>query len=385
MKFRTGIAPLAAALICGITLTARADVPPPPDIAASSYLLVDAGSNQVLVEHEAHTQLPPASLTKIMTTYVAGEAIDAGHVKLTDSVPVSVHAWQAEGSRMFIREGTEVPLSDLLRGIIIQSGNDASIAVAEYIGGSEDAFANMMNQQAEKLGLKDSYFINATGLPAEGHHTTAWDLAQLSRALINNHPTMYAMYAERTFRFNNIDQTNRNRLLWRDRSVDGIKTGHTEEAGFCLVASAIRDNMRLISVVMGTKDDNARMDESQKLIAYGFRHFETRELYGAGVVLKQNEVFYGDEDTVDLGLATPAVVTFPRGRYGDLKAELEVPKILEAPYESGVEVGRLRLTLDDKPLYEAPLVTLKPVAQAGVFSRMSDFIYLFFRELFGDD
>jgi len=221
-------------------------------------------------------------------------------------------------------------------------------------------------------------------LPADGHVTTAWDLALLSKALINRHPDSYRMYAEKSFHWNNIDQPNRNRLLWRDRSVDGVKTGHTEEAGFCLVASAARDGMRLISVVMGTKDDNARMDESQKLLSYGFRHYENRELYAADVVLKQSQIWYGESDTIDLGLTKAALLTYPRGHYEDLAVELEVPKILEAPLAAGAEVGMLRVSLEGKKLYEVPLVALSEVPEAGAISRFFDYISLFFGELFGD-
>lgn len=364
---------------------AEVRIPAPPEIAATSWLLIDAGSDQILVEHEARTPQPPASLTKIMTSYVAAEEIEAGRLKLTDKVLISEHAWKQEGSRMFVQVGTEVEVADLLRGVIIQSGNDATVAIAEHIGGSEDAFAEMMNKHARTLGLSGTHYVNSTGLPAEGHVTTAWDLAMLSKALINRHPDSYRMYAEKSFRWNDIDQPNRNRLLWRDRSVDGVKTGHTEEAGFCLVASAIRDGMRLISVVMGTKDDNARMDESQKLLSYGFRHYESRELYAADVVLKQSEIWYGESDTIDLGLAKPALVTFPRGHYEDLSVELEVPKILEAPYALGAEVGTLRVSIDGRKLFEAPLVALSEVPEGGAISRFIDFVYLFFSQLFGDD
>lgn len=366
-------------------VAANVTIPEPPAIAATSYVLVDAASEKVLVEHLSHHPQAPASLTKIMTGYVAADEIDSGRIKLTDMVNISVNAWQTEGSRMFVQEGTQVPLEALLKGVIIQSGNDATVALAEHIAGSESAFADMMNQHAKKMGLKDTHYVNSTGLPAEGHVTSAWDLAMLSKAMINEHPDSYAIYSERSFRFNNIDQMNRNRLLWHDRTVDGVKTGHTEEAGFCLVASAVRDGMRLISVVMGTASDDARMQESQKLLSYGFRHFESRELYAADVVLKQSEVFYGDEETIDLGLAKPALVTFARGHYDDLKVELEVPKILEAPYVPGAEVGTLRVTLEGEKVYEAPLVALTAVAEAGFLSRFIDFVYLFFRELFGDE
>ncbi len=370
----------------GVTVVAaEIKIPEPPEIAATSWLLIDAASDQVLVEHKARTPQPPASLTKIMTSYVAAEELESGRIKLTDKVLISENAWKQEGSRMFVQVGTEVALEDLLRGVVIQSGNDATVAIAEHIGGSEDAFAEMMNKHGKSLGLSGTHYFNSTGLPAEGHVTTAWDLAKLSKALINRHPDSYRMYSEKTFRWNDIDQPNRNRLLWRDRSVDGIKTGHTEEAGFCLVASAMRDGMRLISVVMGTEDDNARMDESQKLLSYGFRHFESREIYAADVVLKQSEIWYGESDTIDLGLAKSALVTFPRGHYEDLAVELEVPKILEAPYALGAEVGTLRVSIEGRKLFEAPLVSLTEVPEAGFISRFFDFISLFFSQLFGDD
>lgn len=375
------------ALIPGTSLTAaeKPIIPPPPQVAASSYLLMDADTGEVLVEENAHQPLPPASLTKIMTSYIAAMEIEAGRVKLTDQVPISVKAWQAPGSRMFIREGTTVPLEDLLRGIIIQSGNDASIAVAEHVAGSEDAFAAMMNQQAALLGMTSSHFANATGLPMDGHQSSAWDLAQLSVSLINRFPSHYAMYSERSFTFNDIDQPNRNRLLWRDRTVDGVKTGHTEEAGFCLVASALRDSMRLITVVMGTDSDEARMRESQKLLSYGFRYFETQQLYDAGVPLKTERLYYGEADEIELGLAKPVSVTIPRGSYDNLKAELSIPRAVEAPVVEGDELGELILSLYDEEVYRGPLVALASVEEAGIFSRFADWVSLFVADLLGSD
>jgi len=375
------------ALITGTLLDAaeKPIIPPPPQVAASSYLLMDAETGKVLVEENAHESLPPASLTKIMTSYIAEMEIDAGRVRMTDQVPISVKAWQAPGSRMFVREGTTVPMEDLLKGIIIQSGNDASIAVAEHIAGSEDAFAAMMNQQAEVLGMTDSHFMNATGLPTEGHVSSAWDLALLTVSLINRFPTHYAMYSERSFTYNDIEQPNRNRLLWRDRTVDGVKTGHTEEAGYCLVASALRGNMRLISVVMGTDSDEARMRESQKLLSFGFRYYETQKLYDAGVPLKTERLYYGDVDEIELGLAKPVAVTIPRGSYDDLKAELNIPKAVEAPVTEGDELGELVLSLYDEEVYRAPLVALASVEEAGMFSRFSDWVSLFISDLLGSD
>src|SRR5262245_18056285 len=284
-------------------------VPAPPDVEATSYILLDAQTDKILAERASDERKPPASLTKIMTSYIAAKEIAEGRIKLDDEVPISVHAWKAEGSRMFIQEGRTVKLEDLLKGVIIQSGNDSSIAVAEYIGGSEDAFANMMNQQASELGMRMTHYKNATGLPDPEHYTTARDLATLARALITNFPEHYQLYAHQSFTFNGIEQSNRNRLLWRDRTVDGVKTGHTQEAGFCLVASALRDGQRLISVVTGTASDEARMVESQKLLQYGFRYFETDKLYDKGVALTTAPVWYGKDDEVSLGLSAPVYVS----------------------------------------------------------------------------
>ena len=363
----------------------RPIIPPPPQVAASSYLLIDADTGKVLVEENARQPLPPASLTKIMTSYLAAAEIEAGRISPEDQVPISVKAWKAPGSRMFIREGTKVPLSDLLRGIIIQSGNDASIAVAEHIAGSEEAFASMMNQQAAVLGMTDSQFLNATGLPEEGHHASAWDLSLLTRSLIRRFPDHYAIYAERSFKYNDIEQPNRNRLLWRDRTVDGVKTGHTEEAGYCLVASAVRGNMRLISVVMGTESEEARMRESQKLLSYGFRYFETQKLYDAGVPLKTTRLYYGEQEEIELGLAEPVTLTFPRGSYERLQPELALPRAPEAPVSEGDELGELVLSLYGEEIYRAPLVALQSVAEAGMFSRFSDWLSLFFSDLTGSE
>ena len=360
-------------------------IPPPPDVAASSYLLIDADTEKVLVEHNIHEPLPPASLTKLMTSYIAAVELDAGRIKLTDQVPVSVKAWRTGGSKMFIREGTRVPLDDLLRGMIIQSGNDASVAVAEHIAGSEDAFASMMNQQAAMLGMNDTHYMNATGLPAEDHYSTAWDLALLTKSMINRFPGHYAMYSEPSFEYNDIVQPNRNRLLLRDRTVDGVKTGHTEAAGYCLVASALRGNMRLISVVMGTASDEARMRESQKLLSYGFRYFETQRLYEAGVPLKTAELWYGEADDIELGVANDLYVTIPRGHYDDLEAELSVPRVIEAPLAAGDEVGELRLRLADETLQKVPLVALGDAPEGGMFSRLGDAVYLFFSNLLSGD
>jgi D-alanyl-D-alanine carboxypeptidase (penicillin-binding protein 5/6) len=344
---------------------------------------MDAHTRKVLAQKNGDEALPPASLTKIMTSYIAARELASGRIKLEDDVPISVHAWQAPGSRMFIQEGTTVKLEELLKGIIIQSGNDSSIAVAEYVAGSEDAFADMMNQEAARLGLSATHFANATGLPAEGHTTTARDLAVLARALILDYPEHYKLYSEKGFRFNGIDQPNRNRLLWRDRTVDGVKTGHTEEAGFCLVASAARDGMRLISVVLGTSSDEARMRESQKLLAYGFRYYQTQKLYEPGQPLKTAEVWYGAENEVAIGVKEPLYVTIPRGRYAELRAETDIARIVRAPLAADDPVGELRVMLGDEAVVNVPLVAQQAVPEAGFFKRIWHAIYLFFRDLIG--
>lgn len=360
-------------------------IPPPPKIAGTSYLLVDADTMKVLVENDIHEAIPPASLTKIMTGYIAAVELEAGRISAEDQVPISVKAWRSPGSRMFVREGTRVGLQDLLRGIIIQSGNDASIAMAEHIAGSEDAFADMMNQQAAQLGMTMTQYQNATGLPDDDHYTSAWDLAVLTQSLIRRFPDSYKIYSERSFAFNDIEQPNRNRLLWRDRTVDGVKTGHTSAAGYCLVASAKRGNMRLISVVLGTDSEEARMRESQKLLSYGFRYFETQKLYDAGVPLKTSKLWYGEAEDIQLGLQEEVFVTIPRGHYDDLKAELSVVTTIEAPVAAGQELGELRLHFADELVLSAPLVALQEVREADIFSRLMDGAQLLFRDLFGVD
>ncbi len=381
----------AAAFCCSLLVAAapvRAAapiIPPAPEVAASSYLLIDAASQKVLVEHNAHERNPPASLTKIMTAYLAEQEIDAGRMTEADEVLVSVNAWRTGGSKMFIREGRKVQVGDLLKGIIIQSGNDASVALAEHMGGSEAAFANMMNQQAAVLGMTNTHFMNSTGLPDSEHYSSAWDLALLTRDLIARFPDQYAVYSDRSYTYNDIEQPNRNKLLWRDRTVDGVKTGYTSDAGYCLVASAVRQGMRLISVVMGTDSDEARMRESQKLLSYGFRYYETQSLYAAEVMLKEQEIFYGEAETLSLGVAEDVTVTFPRGYYNDIQAEMVVPKVLEAPLSKGDEVGELKLRLNDEIIYSAPLIALEDAPEAGIFSRMGDFLTLFFASLFSGE
>ena len=365
-------------IILPILSTASSLVPPSPKIKATSYILLDAQTNKVIVEYEADERNPPASLTKIMTTYLVEQMIQRGVVERSEQVPVSIKAWKAEGSKMFIREGTEVDLMDLLRGVVIQSGNDASIALAEFVAGDEASFAQMMNEQAEKLGMLNSNFLNSTGLPDEGHYSSARDMALLTKDMIKRFPEHYQLYSERSFKFNNIEQPNRNRLLRYDRSVDGVKTGYTKAAGYCLVASAERNGMRLISVVMGAENDDSRVRESQKLLTYGFRNFETSTIYEESEIVKSAPLFYGVEEVISLGVSENVSVTIPRGSYEKLEAQIKVPKIIEAPVRKGDVLGELLLMMDEEAIYRTSVISLENYKQAGFFSRFSDYLELIF-------
>ncbi len=380
------------ALTCLFSLTAVAKVPltealgngPPipgaPKLQASGYLLVDATNGEVLVEYNADEPLPPASLTKMMTAYIAEREIAEGRASFDDKVPVSVKAWKTGGSRMFIREGTEVRLEDLLRGIIIQSGNDASVAVAEYIAGSEDVFADVMNQTAAGMGMVNSQFKNSTGLPQEGHYTTAKDLGILAARTIKDFPDTYTIYKEKNFTYNGIKQANRNNLLFRDPSVDGLKTGHTEEAGYCLVASAERDGYRLISVVMGAATEKAREQETTKLLQYGFRYFRGQTVFEADQPLPESsrKVWFGDAETVELAPTESLYVTLPLGRESSIQATLDAPDTLDAPLAAGTVVGTVKIMLGERVLAESPVAVAQAVPEGGVFKRLVDFVLRLF-------
>lgn len=357
-------------------------IPAPPQLAASAYILMDAQSGRVIVEHNADETLPPASMTKMMTSYIVSGEIRRGAVSPDDPVEISVKAWKKGGSKMFVREGTRVPVKDLLKGVIIQSGNDASIALAEHIAGSEDAFADVMNQQAELLGMSNTTFKNSTGWPADGHVTTAKDLAILGQALIRDFPDHYKLYSEKYFTYNGINQPNRNKLLFTDKTVDGIKTGHTEEAGYGLAASAEKQGMRLISVVMGTRSESARAAESQKLLAYGFRYYKTHELYKQGDVVNTAKIWKGADDAIELAVDAPVFLTIPRGSEDKLIATVNVDQVIEAPVTKGQELGNVTIVLDEKELLNIPVVALRDVQSAGFFSRMVDSVRLFFNSFF---
>ncbi|HAF37704.1 MAG TPA: serine-type D-Ala-D-Ala carboxypeptidase [Gammaproteobacteria bacterium] len=366
-------------------LAAPRIIPAPPQLATEGHILLDAATGTVIIEENAEMRLPPASLTKIMTSYIIASEIQQGRISLDDLVPISVKAWKMEGSRMFIREGTEVKVADLIRGIVIQSGNDASVAMAEFIAGDEDAFADVMNQVAQKLGMTRTQFKNATGLPDEGHYTTAKDLSILARALIRDFPEHYKVYKEKYFSYNDIRQANRNSLLWRDDAVDGMKTGHTQAAGFCLVASAEKKDMRLVSVVMGATSERSRSTESQKLINYGFRYFESVKLYDGLESLRRVKVWGGLHESLDVGIEAPARLTIPTGARGALAAEVTLDPVIKAPVSQGQTLGLLRISLEGETLLERPVVALNGVDEAGLVSSLIDEVSLFFLSLFSGD
>ncbi|MCL1163095.1 serine hydrolase [Shewanella chilikensis] len=374
-------------LACASVSAAQANnapivVPDAPDVAAKAYVLMDYNSGRLLAENNAYESLNPASLTKMMTSYVIGQEIKAGNVSADDDVTISKNAWSKnfpDSSKMFIEVGKTVKVSDLNRGIIIQSGNDACVAMAEHIAGTEGAFVDLMNSWAKQLGMRDSYFENSHGLDSDNHKSTAYDMALLGAALIRDVPDEYDIYKEKSFTYNGIKQYNRNGLLWDNSlNVDGIKTGHTSGAGYNLVSSATKDGMRLIAVVMGTKSEAARKAESKKLLNYGFRFFETITPYKAGDSFVTQKIWYGDRDTVDLGVTTDTPVTINRGQAKNLQANFELTKELTAPLAKGEVVGRVYFQLDGKDIAQFPLVTLEEVNEGSWFSKLMDY----FKQMF---
>lgn len=350
--------------------------PAPPKIAASAFILMDYYTGKILAENNADIKLAPASLTKIMTVYVAFREIASGHLKLDDLATVSQNAWQTGGSRMFLEVNAKVSIEDLIKGIVIQSGNDAAVTLAEHIAGSESTFAEMMNQQAARLGMLNSHFEDSNGLPAENHYTSARDLAIVTKAIIDEFPDYYRWFSQKEFTYNKITQHNRNQLLDRDESVDGVKTGFTDDAGYCLVASAVRENMRLISVVMGANSANARVNENQNLLNYGFRFFEGHKLYEANKQLAEARIWKGTVQNVPLGLTNALNVTIPRRHYNDLKAEMIVDKKVTAPIAEGTKLGSINVTLKNDVIATADLVALKAVEQGNIFQRLYDSILM---------
>ncbi len=371
---------LAAVLLAGPLAAATLPVPAPPQIGARSFLLLDYDSGKVLATHNPDERMEPASLTKLMTSYLVFDELRSGKLSLDELVPISEKAWRIEGSEMFVEVDTRVSVGDLLKGVIIQSGNDASVALAEHVAGSEEVFASLMNQYGEAMGLTGTHFENATGLPHPDHYTTARDVAILSAALIREFPDYYRWYSEKEFTYNDIRQHNRNNLLWRDPAVDGLKTGHTTSAGYCLAASAKRGGMRLISVVMGSDNEKTRADETQRLLNYGFRFFETHRLYTAGEELRKVQVWKGASEQVGLGIDRDLYVTIPRGQYESLRAETDLPSVLIAPIARETELGRLRVMLGDEPQASVALLALDAVPEGGFWRRFSDSIALWFHD-----
>jgi D-alanyl-D-alanine carboxypeptidase (penicillin-binding protein 5/6) len=341
-------------------------------------LLIDANSGRILAEKNIDKKMEPASITKLMTAYVVYKELDSGRMSMDEEVSISKKAWQMKGSKMFIEVGNKVSVRDLLYGLVIQSGNDATVALAEHIAGSETTFADYMNQYAQSLAMHDTHFENSTGWPNDRHLTTARDIATLARAVINEFPERYKLYSQKEYTYNNIRQYNRNKLLWRDNSVDGIKTGHTESAGYCLVSSAQRDDMRLIAVVLGTRSEKSRADISQSLLSYGFRFYESSKLYAAGEGLNETRIWKGERDNIQLGLSEDLHVTIPRGQYKYLDAEMNINHNIEAPVSKGQQLGMVRVTLNGEEIISKPLVALQAVDQGSIWQRTRDQIIQLF-------
>tara|TARA_B100000989_G_scaffold99427_1_gene72543 strand:+ start:319 stop:1485 length:1167 start_codon:yes stop_codon:yes gene_type:complete len=374
-------------VLISLSVNSKQIIPAEPAINAKSWILVDASTGTVILENNADLRLPPASLAKMMTTYITSNEIKAGRMKPEDLVTISDNAWRkggakTGGSTMFLDPRSKVPVIDLMRGVIIQSGNDASIALAEHISGGEIAFADLMNQQAELLQMTNSEFKNSSGLPEEGMYSSARDLSKIANAIIKDHPTSYKIYSEKYFKHNNINQPNRNRLLWRDKSVDGLKTGRTDEAGFCLVASAEREDMRLISVVLGASNDETRSRESQRLLSYGFRYFNTQTLFKSKDIIKSDvKIWFGTEKFLNLTIDEDAILTFPRGAEDDLKAEFTIDEVIKAPVKVGDPLGLLKISLENELLLEIPLVSSQNITEGNFISRIIDWLVLFFTNL----
>ena len=379
MKIATSIIVILAALFAGVSWAAAKPIPNPPTLNASSFYLVDFDSGRVLAEKDSDKHIEPASITKLMTAYLVDKAIADGDVALDEMVTISEKAWRMKGSKMFVEVGKQVSVDELLKGLIIQSGNDASVALAEHIAGSESAFAGYMNHQADLLGMSNSNFVNATGWPDENHYSSARDIAILTQAMIRDFPNSYRHYREKEYTFNKIRQFNRNRLLWSDNSVDGVKTGHTEAAGFCLVSSAKRAEMRLISVVLGAGSDKSRTQSSQALLNYGFRFFETHRLYQAKEILKTARIWYGDREQVSMGVGHDIYITIPRGRYRDLDASMEIDSEISAPVAQGQQLGQVNIKLDDELVVTEDIVAMQAVEEGGLIDRALDSIKLMFR------
>lgn len=355
--------------------------PSAPELNASGYILIDANSGKVLAEKNADSRLAPASLTKLMTMYIISGALKNGNIHLDDKARISTKAWQTGGSRMFVKVNDEVPVRDLIQGIVVASGNDASVAMAEYVAGTEDTFADMMNNAAKSIGMKNSHFMDSNGLPNANHYSTARDLSLLAQAIIRDYPEDYKLYSEKWFTFNNIKQPNRNRLLWRFQYADGLKTGHTDEAGFCLVGSAVKDGTRLISVVMGAPSDSVRTEDSIRLLTYGFRFYETHKLYDANAKLATARVWKGTQKEVNLGVTKDFYLTIPAGQYKNLQTTMEVSD-LKAPIAKGQACGTITFSLSNQVIATEPLVALTDDPKGGIFRSVYDAVRFGFHKVF---
>jgi D-alanyl-D-alanine carboxypeptidase (penicillin-binding protein 5/6) len=394
---RTAYISLLLAMACSTIALANPIIPVPtqpqqatftpsaPNLNATGYILVDVNSGKILAEKNSDQRMPPASLTKLMSMYIVSAALKNGQVHFDDKVRISTKAWKTEGSRMFVKVNDEVPLKDLMQGVIVESGNDAAVALAEYIGGTEESFTDLMNQQAQRLGMTNSHFMDSTGLPNPNHYSSAHDLARLSVAYIKNFPEDYGFYSEKWFTYNGIRQPNRNRLLWRYQYADGLKTGHTDEAGYCLVASAKKDGMRLVSVVLGEPNDLGRTEDSIRLLTYGFRFFETHKIYNAQTPLVQARVWQGQQSEIPLGLAQDMYITVPTGQFKKIQASLQLNSALKAPIVKGQTYGTLNITLNNQVIASTPLIALADNATGSIFRRSADSVKYQFHHLFSSN
>lgn len=372
---------ILAILFSLFSALALAQAVPAPTLAAKAWVLMDQSTGQVLASSDPDARIEPASLTKLMTAYLTFSALKAGTIAPEQPVPVSEAAWRQEGSRMFIEPRKPVTVDELIRGVIVQSGNDACVALSELIAGSEEAFAALMNREAKRLGMTNTHFTNSTGLPDPQLYTTARDLALLAAAIIRDFPEYYSLYSLKEYTYNNIKQPNRNRLLWMDSTVDGMKTGHTSSAGYCLVSTAQRGPRRLISVVLGAASDTVRAQESLKLLNFGFQFFDTVQLYAADQALSQFRVWKGQLNEVGAGFTSDFVLSLPKGQADKIEAELESRQPVMAPLQKGQEIGTMKLKLDGKLLGEYPVVALQDVPVAGFFGRLWDALVLWFKSL----
>lgn len=383
MRYLTLLSAFAFSLslsLAPVTTFGATEIPPPPALAVKAYLLRDFNSNNIIAQQSGNSRVEPASLTKLMTAYVVFQALKNGHLQLNQTLPVSTKAWKVGGSKMFIEPNKPVTVDELLHGTITQSGNDSSIALAEGVAGTEEAFADMMNKEAARLGMSNTHFVNATGLPDPQHYTTAYDLSLLASALIRNFPDQYKrLYSAKEYTYNKITQPNRNRLLWLDPYVDGMKTGHTDAAGYCLISSAKRGESRLISVVLGAASDSSRATESQKLLNYGFQFYESHLVYKRGQTISKLKIWKGHNDSLAATVADDLFITLPKREYARVKASLTSKQPLIAPINAGQEIGTLQFMLDGKIISERKLVAAEKVEVAGIFGRLWDSIKLLFQ------